>query len=207
MNTNHFWRLIGGLAVCFALPWALLIVGPYISEANTQPVPYTEEEMEIEGVAQYPDRSTLRFGESDYGAKVYAAEGCAYCHTQMVRPTYAGPDMWRSGWGGRDSEKLNRETRPEDYFGEGFAYLGYQRLGQDLSNVGHRITSREDMHRHLYDPKSFDKDSGMPRYIHLYEKSELTGKYVPSSKANALVDYLMSRKKDAKIPEADNRNG
>ena len=130
----------------------------------------------------YPDRSTLRYGESDFGAKVYAAEGCAYCHTQMVRPTYAGPDMWRSGWGGRESEGLSRETRPEDYFGEGFAYLGYQRLGQDLSNVGHRITSREKMHRHLYDPKSFDGDSGMPAFKHLYDYSEETGEYTPKPK-------------------------
>lgn len=206
MSTHHFWKLIGGLAICFALPWTFLIMGPYFSEASTKPVPYSEKD-EVEGLAAYPERSTLRYGSSDYGAKIYAAEGCAYCHTQMVRPTYAGPDMWRDGWGGRDAEGLSRETRPEDYFGESFAYLGYQRLGQDLSNVGHRITTREAMHRHLYDPKSFDGDSGMPKYLHLYEKDKVTGKYVPTAKAEALVDYLMSRKKDAKIPEADKRNG
>ena len=158
----------------------------------------------MEGIPAYPDRQTLRFGESDFGAKIYAAEGCAYCHTQMVRPTYAGPDMWRTGWGGRDPEGLSRETRPEDYFGESFAFLGYQRMGQDLSNVGHRITSREEMHRHLYDPRSFDQDSGMPAYTHLYTREG--DRYVPTAKAEALVDYLLSRKKDAKIPVADTRN-
>lgn len=196
----HFWKLIGGLVICFGLPWAILLVMPYKAEANAKPVPYAEED-EAEGLAEYPDRSTLRSGSSDYGVKIYAAEGCAYCHTQMVRPTYAGPDMWRDNWGGRDAEGLSRETRPEDYTGEAFAYLGYQRLGQDLSNVGHRM-SREEMHRHLYDPKSYDADSGMPAYKHLYDKEGN-----PTEKAEALVDYLMSRKKDAKIPAADKRNG
>ncbi len=204
MKGRQYWNLIVGLLICFGLPWFFLILGPYISEAKIEPVPYSESD-EVAGLSAYPERATLRHGASDYGERIYAAEGCAYCHTQMVRPTYAGPDMWRDGWGGRDREGLSRETRPEDYYGEPFAYLGYQRLGQDLSNVGHRITTREEMHRHLYDPKSFDRDSGMPAYRHLYEVTE-DGRFIPTGKAEALVDYLMSRKKDAKIPEADTRN-
>lgn len=203
MKGNHFWQLIGGLLVCFGLPWFLLIMGPYVSEATVEATPYAEED-EVEGLSQYPDRTTLRYGSSDYGFKIYAAEGCAYCHTQMVRPTYAGPDMWRDGWGGRDADGLARETRPEDYTGEAFAFLGYQRFGQDLSNVGHRITTREEMHRHLYDPKSFDPDSGMPAYRHLYRVGD-DGGFIPTEKADALVDYLLSRRKDAKIPAADPR--
>lgn len=194
----HFWKLIVGLALCFFMPWSLLVMRPYLAEARDQPVPYAPAD-EVEGLSAYPDRVTLRFGESDYGSKVYAAEGCAYCHTQTVRPSYAGPDMYRVNWGGREDKGLARETRPEDFTGEDFAFLGYQRLGQDLANLGHRITKREDMHRHLYDPKSFDPDSGMPAYRHLYRKSE-SGKMVPTERADALVDYLLSRKKDAKIP-------
>ena len=201
---SQFWKLIVGLVICFALPWLILIVFPYIAEAKIEPVEYSEAD-EAEGLTTYPERATLRYGSSSVGARVYAAEGCAYCHTQMVRPTYAGKDMWRDNWGGRDAEGLSRETRPEDYYGEPFAFLGYQRLGQDLSNVGHRITSREEMHRHLSDPKSFDVDSGMPAYKHLYKKGP-DGSLIPTEKANALVDYLLSRKKDAKIPAADTRN-
>ncbi len=198
-----FWKLILGLVVCFAFPWIFLLMMPYVSEAKVAPVGYTAED-EVEGISAYPERSTLRYGSSDYGAQVYAAEGCAYCHTQMVRPTYAGPDMWRYGWGGREADGLARETRPEDYLGESFAHLGYQRLGQDLSNVGHRLT-REELHRHLYDPRSFDVDSGMPAYPHLYRTLE-DGSIHPTEKADALVDYLLSRRKDAKIPVADTRN-
>ncbi|MEO0414104.1 MAG: cbb3-type cytochrome c oxidase subunit II [Verrucomicrobiota bacterium] len=179
------------------MPWLFLIVIPFTLESKTQPVAYAEEDEMVAGEV-YPNRNVF-YGQSDLGAKVYAAEGCAYCHTQMVRPTYAGPDMWRE-WGGRHDEGLARETRPEDYFGEEFAYLGYQRIGQDLSNVGHRLTA-EQIHQHLWDPQSVDKDndSGMPAYKHLYKKSS-NGEYVPTAKAEALVDYLLSRKKDAKLP-------
>ena len=56
------------------------------------------------------------------------------------------------------------------------------------------------MHRHLYDPKSIDVDSGMPAFLHLYEKDPYGRGLVPTGKAEALVDYLLSLKKDQKLP-------
>lgn len=200
MNSNNFWKLLGALGLSFLLPWLFLIVIPFIGASNAQPIPYgADEEMEG-GVVAYPDKTFLRHGASDYGRQIYAAEGCAYCHTQMVRPTYAGPDMWRPGWGGREEGGFARETQPMDYATEDFALLGYQRIGQDLSNVGHRITTAEEMHRHLSDPKSFDPDSGMPAYTHLYSESPFGHGFVPTPKAEALVDYLLSLKKDQPLP-------
>lgn len=201
MSSNKFWKLLSALGAVFALPWLFLIVIPFLKMSNAQPVPYSEEEG-VEGIAAYPDKTLQRHGASDYGRQIYAAEGCAYCHTQVVRPTYAGPDMWRPGWGGREEDGLARETQPGDYATEKVAMLGYQRIGQDLSNVGHRITSRELMHQHLVDPKGLDPNSGMPAYKHLYRKSSIGSGYVPTGKAEALVDYLMSLKKDQKIPGA-----
>ena len=200
MNSNTFWKLIGGLAVAFFVPWLLLVVVPYVSMSNAAPVSYSEEDGVEGGITEYPAAVEQRVGSSDYGREIYAAEGCAYCHTQVVRPTYAGPDMWRPGWGGREEDGLARETRPQDYIGEEYAPLGYQRIGQDLSNVGHRITDRKLMHRHLYDPKSIDVDSGMPAFLHLYEKDPYGRGLVPTGKAEALVDYLLSLKKDQKLP-------
>ncbi len=83
----------------------------------------------------------------------------------------------------------------------------YERKDVSDENVfPFRITSREEMHRHLSNPKSFNVDSGMPAYRDLYTKSQLKdGKFIPSGKAEALVTYLLSRKKDAKIPAADPR--
>jgi len=193
------WKLLGGLGLAFAFPWLLLVVLPYVDQSNAKPVAYAEED-EAGGYTAYPEAGVNQFGSSNYGAEVYAAEGCAYCHTQVIRPTYAGPDMWRPGWGGREEEGLARETRPRDFEGEPVAHLGYQRIGQDLSNVGYRVSSRAEMHRHLYDPKSFDPDSGMPAYRHLYRFDAGSGEAIPSGRAEALVDYLMSRRKDAPVP-------
>ncbi|HQZ26538.1 MAG: cbb3-type cytochrome c oxidase subunit II [Verrucomicrobiales bacterium] len=200
MNSNNFWKFLSGLGIAFALPWLFLIVIPFIGYSDAAPTAYGEKEEVDGGLTQYPDRTLQRHGASDYGSQIYAAEGCAYCHTQVIRPTYAGPDMWRSGWGGRDKDGLARETQPFDYVNEEYAPLGYQRIGQDLSNVGYRITTREAMHRHLSDPTSFDADSGMPAYKHLYEKSPYGSGYVPKPSAEALVDYLLSLKKDQPLP-------
>lgn len=201
MNSNQPIKLIGGLALAFAFPWIFLILVPFVSFSNLEPIPYGEGEEVEGGVVAYPDKALYRVGSSDYGRQIYAAEGCAYCHTQMVRPTYAGPDMWRKGWGGREEDGLARETLPRDYPLDDVALLGYQRIGQDLSNVGHRITTRELMHRHLSDPKSIDPNSAMPAYLHLYTESPYDdGKLIPSTRAEALVDYLLSLKKDQPVP-------
>lgn len=188
------------LGVAFAIPWLLLVLVPYISLAKLEPVAYAEDELPDGGMTQYPDKNLLRHGASDYGRDIYASEGCAYCHTQMVRPTYAGPDMWRPGWGGREDDGFARETRPQDYVTEKYAPLGYQRIGPDLANVGNRITDRELMHEHLYNPKGIDRNSGMPAYKHLYKDSPFGKGYEPTEKAEALVDYLLSLKKDQPLP-------
>lgn len=203
MNSDTFLKLIGGLALAFLLPWVLLILIPFVSASNAEPIPYPEGEELEGGVLAYPDQNLYRSGSSDYGRQIYAAEGCVYCHTQVVRPTYAGPDMWRPGWGGREEDGFARETRPMDYNLEEVAPLGYQRIGQDLSNVGHRITTREEMHKHLYDPTSFDPDSGMPAYLHLYKESPYGKGVVPTGRAEALVDYLLSLKKDQPVPSGN----
>lgn len=200
MKSDPLVKLIGGLAVAFALPWLFLVLIPYIDHSGLEPVAYGEGEEVEGGYTAYPDRAFFRFGSSDYGREIYAAEGCAYCHTQVVRPTYAGPDMWRPGWGGREEDGLARETRPRDYVLEEVAPLGYQRIGQDLSNVGSRIPSRELMHQHLSDPKSIDRNSGMPAYRHLYKPNPFGEGLVPTTRAEALVDYLLSLRKDQPVP-------
>lgn len=213
---NNLWRLISCLGIAFGLPWLLLVLVPYVRLSSAAPVPYAEAD--AAGFLAYPDPNMTRSGASDYGAKIYGREGCAYCHTQMIRPTYAGPDMWRPGWGGREKEGLARETRPQDYAGEKYAYLGYQRIGPDLANVGGRESDREKLHLHLYAPRSVTPETIMPAFKHLYREVSAGGReanalklegafapaegkaIVPSPEAEALVDYLISRKKDAKLP-------
>lgn len=219
-----------GLAGTFFLPWFLLIIIPHSRMDSLEPIPYALEnddeaknDVGAEGTHYPPGRSGL----VTQGAMVYASEGCAYCHTQMIRPTYLGFDRWRDGWAGRgltwEGSEVGsevRETRPRDYAGEKFAFLGINRFGSDLSNVGWRMTSADDYHRVLFNPRLSMEWSKMPSYRHLYTVKEIDGasggsgivvadgdktvSIVPGKQAKALVSYLMSLKKDYKIPGSGN---
>src|SRR5437870_13506645 len=69
------------------------------------------------------------------GARVYAANGCVYCHSQQVRPEYGGSDIERK-WG-------DRRSAPRDYIFEPIVFLGKKRTGPDLANAGHRPPVQE----------------------------------------------------------------
>lgn len=212
---NQLQKFTGGLALAFGAPWLFLIVIPWAKMRDLDAIPYGEADTEVEAPAYPPGKS----GRVLAGHRVYAEEGCTYCHTQMVRPTYAGSDMWREGWAGREADGLNREPRPRDYLGESYAFLGVHRNGPDLSNVGWRLPDAAWHHLHLYNPRAATDWSIMPAFDHLYEVRPiesapsadalpLTGEHapkpgyevVPTAKARALVEYLLSLKKDYKLP-------
>jgi hypothetical protein len=69
------------------------------------------------------------------GARVYASNGCVYCHSQQVRPEYGGSDIERH-WG-------ERRSAPRDYIFEPIVFLGKMRIGPDLANVGHEPAVEE----------------------------------------------------------------
>jgi hypothetical protein len=83
--------------------------------------------MEEDGTDVYP---APRSGMAERGRRVYAANGCNYCHTQQVRADYAGSDLDRK-WG-------ERRSAPRDYIFDRPVLLGKMRMGPDLANVGHR---------------------------------------------------------------------
>ena len=88
-----------------------------------------------------------------------------------------GYESWRPGFGKEGTIEAPvriRETRLGDYDGERFAYLGNQRIGPDLSNVGYRHDEAWH-HEHLYLPQSKRDFSMMPSFRHLYEKRKIKG--------------------------------
>src|SRR5258707_12645660 len=70
------------------------------------------------------------------GVRVYAANGCIYCHSQQVRADYAADDIERR-WG-------ERRSAPRDYIFERPVFLGKMRMGQDLANIGARAPAPEE---------------------------------------------------------------
>lgn len=116
-----------GIFGTFAFSWAGLTMIPNIQIGHLDP------QMDEEGNDAYP---APKSGMADRGRQVYAANGCVYCHSQQVRPDYAGADMERK-WG-------KRRSAPRDYLFERPAMLGKMRMGPDLANIGGRAPADDE---------------------------------------------------------------
>lgn len=205
----NFKTFLIGLTVAFGLPWVFAVAIPYVRMTNLEPASFTEAQDGFDGVYEF-----ARSGRTD-GAPIYAANGCALCHTQLIRPTAAGTDMYRDDWAGVPAnasegiEDSRRETNPYDFTDEKFAYIGQGRVGQDLSNVAIRaskhasekgITAQQWILEHLYNPRDFDYKSTCPSVSFMFDGSADR----PKSEAKALAAYLLSMRKDNPIPTSLN---
>jgi cytochrome c oxidase cbb3-type subunit 2 len=217
-----------GLSASFGIAWLTVVVVPYFKMRNLAPIALSEAKDGAKGFF-YPKRT----GRIADGALVYAENGCYQCHTQVVRPTYAGNDLYRPNWGGLKSDAdrgdTRRETNAYDFFGEKFAQIGVMRFGPDLSNLGRRVETEYAaggdpaawLYERLYNPRNNPKlwRSNCPPHPFLFEKREIKGspsadaikvdagenhELIPNSDARALVSYLLSLKKDQKAPAALN---
>ena len=216
-------KFLFGLVGAFGVPWLLLIIIPVIKAQKLTPEAYDKDRDGIEGV--YPSTTIDRQGQL-----VYIGEGCAQCHTQMIRPSFVRIlDGWKKGWGSDQTEVPKHVVRPskwEDYMGEPVAPLGIQRNGPDLANYGYRAPAdRAAIHLKLYAPRATKETawSIMPSYRHLYKVKPIEGngaatalklpkdlpkefhpeegyEVVPTPAAEQLVDYLLSLKKDSPVP-------
>jgi cytochrome c oxidase cbb3-type subunit II len=218
-----------GLVASFALPWLALLVVPFAKMRAVTPVHY-DQTADKKATLYHPKRE----GRTLNGALVYAANGCNQCHSQLVRPTYAGNDLFRPDWGGvtddGDRGDTRRETNVWDYQNEKFAQIGVMRVGPDLSNLGRRVdryaakegvSPEQWLYRHLYDPRAHPdrRDSRCPAYRFLFVEKPVYGtrandalpvpakhggEILPGSDARALVSYLLGMRKDDALPAALN---
>jgi cytochrome c oxidase cbb3-type subunit II len=216
---NRVVGLLGGVFGMFCFSWAGLVVLPYSQLARLQP--HVDEDAQD----VYPIPAGGLVAE---GRRVYAANGCVHCHTQQVRPGFAGADIERQ-WG-------YRQTVARDYLYETPVLLGTTRIGPDLANIGARYPNPmianlpEEQrlpalvkwhHLHLYNPRLIEPDSVMPPFRFLYKTRKIAGQramdalelprdaapprdyeVVPSDDARALVAYLLSLKREHPLAEA-----
>ena len=115
-----------GIFGTFAFSWVGLTVIPNWQIGHLNP------QSDEDGTDSYPRPQSGMF---ERGAHVYAANGCMYCHSQQVRPEYAGADIER-GWG-------NRRSAPRDYIFERPLFLAKMRMGQDIANIGARAPAEQ----------------------------------------------------------------
>lgn len=225
-----FRQFAFGLTFAFLFPWMAMVLYPFFSMRSVEPVAFDEIADGKTGI--YHPKTTGRVAN---GSEVYAANGCYLCHTQLIRPTYAGNDLGRPDWAGLKADEARGDTRREsnvfDYQAEKFARIGVNRLGPDLSNIGRRVeaiytkdsgASPETwLYLHLYNPRGNPErpNSTCPSHRFLFEEKKITGEcplealpveapegicVVPSAEAKALVDYLLSMKRDDALPASMN---
>jgi len=159
--------------------------------------------------SQYP---APYYGLALQGRDIYVDQGCAYCHTQQVRPKGYGGDI-RRNWG-------NRRTVARDYMYEYPILLGTMRTGPDLANIGARQPARDWHYLHLFNPQITSAGSVMPRYPYLFKtvkagelvpagaiplpaafQSEGTH-IIPTARGEQLVEYLRAQNRTFPLPEA-----
>ena len=208
---NRMPLLIFGTFVTFASAWLGLVAYPYLTLGHLEPVVD-----ETTGGVKPPPVSGLAVA----GQKVYAANGCMYCHSQEVRPAYLTADIAREP----EADPKLRRTVARDYLRSQPALIGPLRIGPDLANYGldSRAAALNDVHRHLYDPRGVVPRSIMPSYRYLYKMRKISGQpaddavtgltgrhapppgyeVVPSQDAKVLAAYLLSLKRNYPLPEA-----
>lgn len=183
MSLRNF---ILGLAASFGLAWLCLVIIPFVKMRNLAPIQLNKDLDGAEGVF-YPKRG----GRIADGARVYGENGCYLCHTQLVRPTYAGQDMHRPDMAGlqNDPERgdTRRETNAYDFEGERFAQIGSTRIGPDLSNVARRFEAAAAIkgddnveaafYAHLYDPRLRPEQAKAicPSHKYMFDEIEVKG--------------------------------
>src|SRR5881227_43496 len=116
-----------GIFGTFAFSWIGLTVIPNWQIGHLNP------ESDEEGTDIYPQPQSGMFQR---GERVYASNGCVYCHSQQVRPDYIANDVERK-WG-------NRRSAPRDYIFERPVFLGKMRMGQDLADIGARAPAQQE---------------------------------------------------------------
>ena len=224
MNLKSF---ISGLVLTFGVAWTAVIAIPYYNLRSIEPVEFDEFQDTQVGLYQHKTE-----GRITDGAIVYRQNGCYLCHTQVIRPSYAGSEIWRNdGWaGGLDADRgdTRRESTIFDYLDEEFVNIGIARNGPDLSNFGNRVldyaaeakkSPQTWIYEHLYNPRAAPMMgwSICPSQEQMFIEKPLYGQLPfdavsynrsdssfaePNEDARALASYLLSFKRDDEVPQS-----
>jgi len=178
-----------GLFAAMACSWTGFVLGPQLQLGGL-----AQTNTVVVGDALSQTYPLAEPGQARAGADVYRANGCAACHTQMVRPDDLGSDI-RRGWG-------VRRSLAEDYLFQQPVMPGSQRIGPDLSNFGRRADFRGILLR-LYDPRKIGFFPSPDALVLPAKDAPAPGReVVPLPEARALAAYLLSLRQDGYLFEA-----
>lgn len=141
--------------------WGYLILSSFVSIIPA---------IQLQNVKPLPGQKDLTAEERD-GLATFVSEDCMACHTQQVRNI----EMDKV-WGSRPSipSDYYYSKKRIDIWRQSPSFLGSERTGPDLTNIGARQPS-DDWHLlHLYNPRLVVKESVMPSYKWLFEEKDST---------------------------------
>ena len=125
------------------------------------------------------------------GEKIYAIEGCWYCHTDQTRTLIEDVVL-----NGSDSYPAPPSSANEFIY-QKITFPGTRRIGPDLSRVGVKRASRDWHQAHFWAPKTASVGSIMPAFQHFFDNDPRgTGKSaigIPNYRFEAMYQYLMTK--------------
>jgi cbb3-type cytochrome oxidase cytochrome c subunit len=126
-----------GVFGTFAFSWVGLTVIPNLQIGALNP------QMDEDGTDIYP---APKSGMAERGRRIYAANGCIYCHSQQIRPDYISADVDRvRDLGPSPRPKwAERRSAPRDYIFDRPVVLGQERMGPDVANMGKAAPTEEE---------------------------------------------------------------
>ncbi len=125
------------------------------------------------------------------GEKVYAEQGCWYCHTDQTRTLIQDVVL-----NGSDSYPAPPSSANE-YIYQNITFPGTKRNGPDLSRTGVKRPSRDWHKSHFWAPKTQSKGSIMPSFRHFFDfdprGTSRIEMGVPNHRFEAIFQYLMTK--------------
>lgn len=126
--------------------------------------------------------------QEEAGRRLYAANGCVYCHSQYLRPQdWTGVQSFRT---------VGRVAQAGDYYYQQTLLLGTERTGPDLSQEGGAHDDEWHL-AHFYNPRYTSPKSIMPSFSFYYDG------FRPKDDVLHLIAYVQSLGGQAGVERAE----
>lgn len=126
--------------------------------------------------------------QEEAGRRLYAANGCVYCHSQYLRPQdWTGVASFRT---------VGRVAQAGDYYYQQTVLMGTERTGPDLSQEGGAHDDEWHL-AHFYNPRYTSPKSIMPQFSFYYDGLK------PKEDILNLISYVQSLGGQAGVERAE----
>jgi cytochrome c oxidase cbb3-type subunit 2 len=135
--------------------------------------------------------------QQEAGRRLYASNGCSYCHSQYLRPQdWTGVGSFRT---------VGRVAQAGDYYYLEAPLLGTERTGPDLSQEGGVHTDEWHL-AHFFNPRFTSPKSIMPEFSFYYDDPGSSGSTAHSQDIDNLIAYVQSLGGNAAVERANHQN-